>query len=173
MTGRTETSYLGYEKMRERTRARTPAQIYCLLAGLALLLAGIFGFIADSSFDTGNGVDGGDLIVFEVSGWHNLVHTASGLLLLAAAPRRASAKTIALLFGITYGAVAVIGLIDGEDVLGWFPVNAADHVLHIALAAVGVLAALASPAPGRDLRTSTAVGDASTGRLVDAGPEGR
>ena len=29
----------------DHDRERTPAQWYCLLAGLALLLAGIFGFI--------------------------------------------------------------------------------------------------------------------------------
>src|SRR3712207_8356679 len=36
----------------DHDRKRTPAQWYCLLAGAALLLAGIFGFIADASFDT-------------------------------------------------------------------------------------------------------------------------
>ena len=30
-------------------RARTPAQWYCLLGGLALLLAGALGFISDST----------------------------------------------------------------------------------------------------------------------------
>jgi hypothetical protein len=159
--------YTGYEKARDLARAKTPAQQYCRLAGLALLLAGIAGFIADGTFDTGNGVEGGELLIFEVNGWHNLVHLLSGLLLLAAAPRRASAKTIALLFGLTYGAVAVIGLIDGSDVLGWFPVNAADHVLHIALALTGILAAIASPAPEDELKASTAVGNDSTGRRID------
>ncbi len=138
-------------------RKRTPAQWYCLLAGAALLLAGILGFIAESTFDTpASGRDGfGDLIVFEVNGWHNLVHIASGLLLLASFGRRAAAKTVALIFGITYGAVAVIGLIDKNDVLGLIPVNAADNILHIALSLVGILAALASPADRDDLRTST------------------
>jgi hypothetical protein len=37
---------------------RTPAQWYCLLAGLSLLLAGVLGFISDSSFDTGDGGQG-------------------------------------------------------------------------------------------------------------------
>ena len=70
-------------------RRRTPAQWYCLLAGLSLLLAGILGFIVDSNFDTGNGINGGKLLsIFEVNGIHNLVHVASGLLLLAASPKR-------------------------------------------------------------------------------------
>jgi hypothetical protein len=72
-------------------RRRTPAQWYCLLAGLALLLAGVLGFVVDSTFDTGSGIDGDKLVVFEVNGIHNLVHIASGLLLLAASPKRARA----------------------------------------------------------------------------------
>ena len=136
----------------------TPAQLYCLLAGLALLLAGVFGFIADATFDTAGGDDlqGDSFLGFEVNGWHNLVHIATAALLLAAHRARTAAKTVALVFGITYGAVAVIGLIDGNDVLGLIPVNAADNVLHIALSLVGILAALASPADRDALRTSTA-----------------
>jgi Domain of unknown function (DUF4383) len=161
---------------REDRRGLTPAQLYCLLAGLALLLAGLFGFIADASFDTsatpdtdvggntGGGLQGDSFLGFEVNGWHNVVHVASGLLLLAAFSRRAAAKTVALVFGLTYGAVAIIGLIDGTDVLGLIPVNPADNILHIALSLVGILAALASPADRDDLRTSTATPRDETAR---------
>jgi len=152
---------------RNDRRGLTPAQLYCLLAGAALLLAGIFGFIADASFDTSTTGDGdaagnangqlqGDSFLgFEVNGWHNLVHIASGLVLLAAFKKRAAAKTVALAFGLVYGAVALIGLIDGNDVLGLIPVNPADNILHIALSLVGILAAFASPKDHDDLRTST------------------
>ena len=126
------------------TRDRTPAQWYCLLAGAALLLAGLLGFLADTSWGTGSDVEGSDLLVFEVNGWHNVVHLASGVLLLVAASRRTSAKTVALLFGITYGAVAVWGLLS-DTVLGLLPINGPDNALHLALAAAGILAALASP----------------------------
>jgi hypothetical protein len=161
--------HVGYEDARHRDRGRTPAQWYCLLGGLALLLAGIVGFIADSAFDTGSGIDGDKLLgIFEVNGWHNIVHLLSGLLLLAAAAKRVSAKTVALVFGIVYGAVALIGLIDGEDVFGLIPVNPADNILHIALALAGIVAALASDADDRDrLGTSTATGDSTTGRRAE------
>ncbi len=141
--------HVGYEDARHRDRGRTPAQWYCLLGGLALLLAGIVGFIADSAFDTGSGIDGDKLLgIFEVNGWHNIVHLLSGLLLLAAAAKRVSAKTVALVFGIVYGAVALIGLIDGEDVFGLIPVNPADNILHIALSALGLITGFISR--GRD-----------------------
>jgi hypothetical protein len=140
-----------------RHTGRTPAQWYCLLAGAALLLAGIFGFIADASFDTAGSADtdvggnadgmlqGDSFLGFEVNGWHNVVHLLSGLVLLAAFSRRRPAKTVALAFGVVYGVVTLIGLIDGNDVLGLIPVNPADNVLHLALSAVGILAALSSP----------------------------
>ena len=140
----------------QRDEGRTPAQWYCLLAGLALLLGGIFGFIADASFDTSTTSDsdtagnadgalqGDGFLGFEVNGWHNVVHIVSGVVLLAAFRRRDLAKTIALAFGLIYGVVTVIGLIDGNDILGFIPVNAADNILHLALSALGILTGLSS-----------------------------
>ncbi len=112
---------------------RAPAQLFALVAGATLVVVGLVGFVADASFDTGAGVDGGSLVGFEVNGVHNLVHIASGLLLLAGARRPGSARAVCLIFGITYGLVTLIGLIDGDTVLGLIPVNPADNVLHIGL----------------------------------------
>jgi hypothetical protein len=145
----------------------TPAQWYCLLAGISLLLAGILGFIADATFDTAGGSDpeggnvggalqGDSFLGFEVNGWHNIVHILSGLLLLAAFRRRGPAKTVALAFGVVYGLVAIIGLIDGNDVLGIIPVNPADNILHIALSALGILSGLMSRGNRRDSDRSLA-----------------
>jgi len=141
---------------RNRRRGLTPAQWYCLLVGLSLLLAGAFGFLADASFDTSGTADadrtgnadgqlqGDGFLGFEVNAWHNIVHLLSGLVLLAAFRRRGPARTVALAFGVVYGIVALIGLIDGSDVLGIIPVNGADNVLHIVLSALGILTALMS-----------------------------
>ena len=85
----------------------------------------------------------------------------SGLLLLASSAKRKPAKTVALLFGVVYGVVTLIGLIDGETILGLIPVNPADNILHLALALTGILAAIASDADDRDrITTSTATGHA-------------
>ena len=127
-----------------RREPPTLAQLWCRLGGLALLVMGLAGFFVDGSFDTGHDVQGERLIVFEVNGWHNLVHIASGLLLLAGAGHRRRAKLIALLFGMTYGLVAVYGLVDGDEVFGLFPVNPADNLLHIALTLVSLVAGIAS-----------------------------
>jgi hypothetical protein len=140
----------GASHANDRNRGKTPAQWYCYLGGAALLLSGILGFLVDTGFDTGSDIQGDNLLgLFEVNGIHNLVHLFSGLLLLAAAPKRKSAKTVALAFGLVYLLVAIIGLIDGNTVLGLIPVNGADHALHIALALAGILAGIASDADDR------------------------
>ena len=130
----------------------TPAQIYSLVFGATLLLVGIVGFAADSSFGTGTNIAGGELIVFEVNGWHNLVHILSGLVGLALWRNPASARGFALGFGAVYALVTLLGFIDGNDVLGLIPVNAADNVLHLLIAAAGILAGLASSAVRHDAR---------------------
>lgn len=127
------------------TAGKTPAQIYALALGVVLVVVGILGFFVDSSFDTGSNVQGDSLIGFEVNGIHNLVHIASGLVGLALAGKNSTARLFAFGFGAVYALVAIIGLIDGETVLGLIPVNGADNVLHLAIAATGILAGIASP----------------------------
>jgi Domain of unknown function (DUF4383) len=122
----------------------TLAQWFCRLVGLVLVVIGIAGFFVNGSFDTGAGVPGDDLLGFEVNGWHNLVHLGTGLLLMLAAPSAGAAKAITLTFGLTYAAVAVIGLIDGDDVVTLVSLNDADNVLHVVLAALALLVGLAS-----------------------------
>jgi hypothetical protein len=128
-----------------RTGERTPAQWYCLIFGATLLLVGIVGFFADAGFDVGSDIDGDKLLgIFEVSGIHNLIHIASGALLLATAPKRATARAAALGFGVVYLLVTIIGFIQGDNVLGIIPVNSADNFLHVAISLLAIVSALVS-----------------------------
>src|SRR3954465_4659176 len=127
------------------TRDRTPAQLYALTFGAVLLIVGILGFIADSSFGTGSDVNGSDFIIFEVNGWHNLVHILSGLIGLAVFRDRAAARAYALGFGAVYLVVTIWGFITGDQVLWLVPVNAADNVLHLLIALAGLAAGFSSP----------------------------
>src|SRR4051812_8798531 len=146
---------------RVHDEGRSLAQWFCLLAGPGLILVGLLGFFAESRFDTASGgdpgaLDGHDFIIFEVNGWHNVVHIATGLLLLLGAVKHRVAKTVLVIFGVAYAAVSVIGLIDGQDVLGLFPVDKQDNVLHIVLAAAALLIAAISTRDEADDRRAVA-----------------
>jgi hypothetical protein len=145
----------------DRRLPRTFAQWYCLIAGGTLLLAGVLGFAADASFDSGSAIDGDKLILFEVNGWHNLVHIASGLLLLAAANTRPTARAIAFGFGALYGFVTLWGLVDGDEVLNLIPVNPADNLLHLFLAVAAIVCAWRSPTTAGQQRRRRRPGDLS------------
>jgi hypothetical protein len=125
---------------------RTPAQLYALVFGAVLVLAGIAGFVVDASFGSGTDVSGDELIFFEVNGWHNIVHILSGIAGLALWRSPAGARGFALGFGAIYAVVTIWGFVTGDHVLWLIPVNAEDNVLHLLIAATGIGAGLASPA---------------------------
>jgi Domain of unknown function (DUF4383) len=139
----------------DRNRGRSAAQWFCLIIGGTLVLAGLLGFLAEATFDTSAGsdpgaVDGENFILFEVNGWHNVVHILSGAFLLALSGKHRTARTAALAFGAIYAVVTVIGLIDGHDVLGLIPINPADNVLHILLTITALAVGLISDRDRRE-----------------------
>ena len=129
-------------------KPRSLAQLFCLIFGLVLIAVGILGFFYDNGADFAlpdslePGARGEILGLLDTNGWHNVVHLASGALLLFASPRAALARTVALVFGLTYVVVTIWGVIDTESVFELIPVNDEDNILHAALAAAGLLAAL-------------------------------
>lgn len=130
---------------RKEKVGRTLAQTFCLVFGITLIAVGVLGFIfASADFNVGDSLQGDELIVFEVNGWHNIVHIATGALLVLAAPKGPLAATMATAFGLVYALVTVWGFVDGNDILSLIPVNTADNFLHLALTAAGLLAGLAS-----------------------------
>ena len=158
-----------------RDEGRSLAQWFCLIVGLTLLVVGILGFFVEAKFDTATGgdpgaLDGENLIIFEVNGWHNVVHLASGLFLLAFAAKHAAAKTAAIAFGVIYGIVTVIGLVDGQDVLGILPVNPADNVLHILLSVAAIAAGLLSTRDDDDRARAGGDGDGGGRRAATPPP---
>jgi hypothetical protein len=82
---------------RREGAARTIAQSFCLLIGAGLITVGVLGFVfGGSGFDVGGDVQGDDLIIFEVNGWHNVVHIATGAFLVVISVRPAAAAIGAL-----------------------------------------------------------------------------
>ena len=124
---------------------RTPAQLYALLVGGTLVIAGIIGFFYSSDFK-GPGKVRDVFGILSVNGWHNVVHIVTGALGLLALGY--AARAYAGLLGLVYIGVAVWGFILGnhENILGFLPVNTEDNVLHALLGVAGVGAYLATPA---------------------------
>ena len=126
---------------------RTLALGFCLVTGLVLIAVGVLGLLfGGSDFTTGPGVSGENFIIFEVNGWHNVVHIATGTFLLLMAASASTAIAGALIFGVVYVAVTVLGFIDGDDLVTIAPVNTADNFLHLALAVVAIVVGAAAGA---------------------------
>lgn len=138
-----------YEAGRKEGAARSIAYVYCLVVGLGLVAVGVLGFIfGGSGFGSATNVQGEEFAGLEVNGWHNVVHIATGALLLLLLARPALAASGALVFGIVYAGVAVWGFLDGNDLGNIIPVNTADNWLHAALAATAIVAGVMSGALG-------------------------
>ena len=124
---------------------RTPAQIYALVIGAVLVVAGIIGFFYSSAFGSPGKVDG-VLGILDVNGWHNVVHIVTGGLGLLALGY--AARVYAGGLGVVYIVVAIWGFVIGnhENILGFIPVNTEDNVLHLLIGLSGIGAGLATPA---------------------------
>jgi hypothetical protein len=127
---------------------RSPAQVYALVIGLTLVVAGIAGFFYSASFSTGDGTERDAVLgILDVNGWHNLVHIASGAIGLAVAASYGRARTYALGLGAVYLVITLLGFIagDGEELFNLIPVNTEDNFLHLLIGIAGVGAGLATP----------------------------
>ena len=128
---------------------RSPAQVFALVIGLTLVVAGIAGFFYNASFSTGDDLPRDAVIgILDVNGWHNLVHIVSGVIGLLLAGSYDGARLFALAGGAVYLIVAIVGFMagDGGEIAGLVPVNTEDNVLHLLIAIAGLGAGLATPA---------------------------
>ena len=133
--------------MNENTTSRSPAQLYALVFGTTLVVAGIIGFFYSSSFGSPGDVDG-VLGILDVNGWHNIVHIATGAIGLLVAGSYGGARGYALGLGAVYLLVTLLGFIagDGEEIFNLIPVNTEDNFLHLLIGLAGVGSGLATPA---------------------------
>ena len=128
---------------------RSPAQVYALVIGLTLVIAGIAGFFYSASFSTGDGTERDAVLgILDVNGWHNLVHIATGAIGLAVAASHGGSRGYALGLGAVYILVAVLGFIagNGDEILNLIPVNTEDNFLHLLIGIAGIAAGVATPA---------------------------
>jgi hypothetical protein len=108
-----------------------------IVAGVALLAGGLLGFVS------GNPIASADPnALLRVNAAHNVVHILTGLLALGIGfgLRGEALANATIGFGVLYALVFVLLLID-PTMFGLFadaPANAADHVLHLAIAVVSI-----------------------------------
>jgi hypothetical protein len=112
-----------------------------LVIGIVFILVGILGFIPNPLVSP----DG----LFAVNAAHNVVHLASGAVILAGVYSFGASLGLKII-GIVYAIVAVLGLVMGGDMLlGMIAMNTADHWLHVALAVVILAAGFGLPDDGK------------------------
>lgn len=135
---------------------KTLPQVYALTLGVVLVAVGIIGFLVEPSFGIGDSAQRGTLIVFDINGWHNVVHLLSGIVGIALAATAAKARLFCIGYGVVYVLVTILGFVvgDGGLLLSLIPINTADNLLHLVIALTGIAIGLTSPAGAR--RTAVA-----------------
>jgi hypothetical protein len=119
-------------------RGKTVPEILGLAFGAIYLLVGIVGFFITGFSDFFAHDTGETLLGFEINGMHNLIGVA-GLVL---SRTLAGARTYGWLLAVGYGAAFVYGLLAINETWDFLSINAADNVLHILTALVGLVIAL-------------------------------
>lgn len=96
---------------------------------IVFLAVGVLGFVPGIT-------SGGHLLgIFEVDALHNSIHLLSGIVAaIAAMSSAAYSRLYFKVFGGVYALVAIVGLVQGNSVLGLIGVNMADNLLHIVIA---------------------------------------
>jgi hypothetical protein len=110
--------------------------------GWLLVLLGVLGFVPGITTS-----DGLLLGVFEVNAAHNIVNLLIGILAIVFSGG-GSARMAAIIFGLIYAIVGLLGLFSTGDVLGVLAANSASSWLHIVLAVLLLWAGFSSKKAG-------------------------
>lgn len=123
-------------------RGKTLPEMLALAFGAIYLLVGIVGFFVTGfdDFFAHNTED--KLLIFEINGMHNVVHIVIGVAGLLLSRTLAAARTYGWLLAAGYGAAFVYGLVAIGETWDFLSINAADNVLHLLTALVGLVIAL-------------------------------
>jgi arginine exporter protein ArgO len=138
------------DRPRSTRAAGTAIQKFALAMGIVFLVVGVAGFIpgltsnVDQLQFASHHSTAALLGVFQVSVLHNIVHLLFGVVGLVAARTAHASRLFLIVGGVIYLVLFIYGLIVPHDSAANFvPINTADNVLHIALAAVMIIAGLA------------------------------
>ncbi len=97
-----------------------------MILGVVFVLVGLLGFFNSPIL----GIFGTNLL-------HNIVHLATGLVLVFAASRSEdAAQTSAKVFGVIYALVTILGFVAMSFMTSLLGLNMSDNILHVVLTAV-------------------------------------
>ena len=138
---------------------------FALILGIAFLLVGVLAFVpgmvqtppADAHELHVTGPGHGYLLgLFHVNVLHNLVHLLFGLWGVLAYRSVSGSITYARIVAISYGVLAIMGLIPVLNTLfGLVPIHGADVLLHAVIAAAAAYFGFLAPAADRDVAPVT------------------
>lgn len=133
--------------MSEREQAATPARLFVLVVGAALVIGGIAGFFYEADFGVGDDLVSDNILdTFPTSGWDNLLHLLAGIACLASASR--APRPMALLLGAGFTVLALWGMLVTDRGFGTIvdvlPVSTEDNLLHLLVGLTGIATGLLS-----------------------------
>ena len=118
------------------------AKTAALVLGFVFIIVGVLGYVPNPIV--------GPSGIFVTNQVHNLIHIASGIVLLIGAYSSLGSSLALKIIGVVYGLVAILGfLMQGDMMLGMVAMNAADRWLHVALAIVILYAGFGLSAESR------------------------
>ena len=117
------------------------AQMFAVVVGVVLTLAGIAALVVNADFGTGSGIVTNKLLFMDVNGWSAIVMLVSGVALLVSSRVVGLARKVSLVVGVFYLVLTVWSLFD-SSILGLLPVNDPTAILYAAICVLGVTAAL-------------------------------
>ncbi len=146
---------------------RHPAQLFSLVVGIVYLGIGLVGFLV-TGFQGLVENTSAALFGFDLNGWHNIVHIAVGLILIAASMPQDAAINSGVLIGggLVYILAAFLGFINHLQLLSISSTLAPDNFLHLVS---GVLAVTVGLLGARDpvLERGTTEADTLAGPAPD------
>jgi hypothetical protein len=117
-------------------------QVLALVFGAVYLLVGIIGFFVTGFDDFAGSHQHEMLLFFMINPLHNIVHLVIGIAGLLLARTLSGARTYGWLLAVGCAAAFVYGLFAVGESWDFLNINAADNVLHLLTALVGLVIAL-------------------------------
>lgn len=117
--------------------SRSPNRMLGVIFGAVYILIGLLGFLVTAG--VGFFATDGNLLlgIFEVNPFHNVVHLLIGAaLLIGGLSSVPAAKATNVTIAAAYLLVGIVGLFITDTAFNILALNAADHVLHVASAAL-------------------------------------